>query len=523
MLSAYTAAAVRAAEQPLLAAGRGPELMRKAAHGLAMGVVASLRDRGQGVYGAKAALLIGSGNNGGDALYAGAYLAARGARTTALLTDAHTHPEALAAFEQAGGFCVRVVADFLPEAKASDVIIDGLLGTGGRGGLREPAAGVVAELNKLAAQNRPLVVACDLPSGVDATTGEVFAPVLRADRTITFGAHKTGLLASPGEQACGTLVLIDLGLQEHLYEADLFRLVLSDLAALLPRPARADQKYTRGVAGIVAGSVQYPGAALLAVAAASACGPGMVSYLGPEHVAAALHVRNPEAVCSQESPRNVRVQAWLAGSGIDGDPAQLERASEAILAGGESGIPVVVDAAALELVKPAHGDENSHLVLTPHAGELATLLARHGVALKRSAIEAAPLAAARRAAVMFGAVVLLKGPTTVVAQPDGKVFTQSNGTPRLATAGSGDTLAGILVALLAMGAGIGELARTAALATALHGELASLEVARADLACVGTGLAAEASARGQQLEPLNAGMLATKIPAVWGRLCSPVQ
>ncbi|MGO2540254.1 MAG: NAD(P)H-hydrate epimerase, partial [Specibacter sp.] len=147
MLSAHSAAAVRAAEQPLLAAGRGPELMRAAAHGLAMGVVSILRTRGRGVYGANVVLLIGSGNNGGDALFAGAYLAARGARTTALLTGARTHAEALAAYEKAGGRCVapavkapagnaagvRAAAAFFAEARAADVVVDGLLGTGGRG------------------------------------------------------------------------------------------------------------------------------------------------------------------------------------------------------------------------------------------------------------------------------------------------------------------------------------------------------------------------------------------------------
>lgn len=497
MLHAYSAAAVRAAEQPLLAAGRGPALMRTAAHGLAMGVVSVLRSRGQGVYGAKVVLLVGSGNNGGDTLYAGAYLAARGARTTALLASARTHPEELLAFEKSGGRCVALgesgaPAGFLGEARLSDVVLDGLLGTGGSGGLREPAATVVAQLATLAGPDRPAVVACDLPSGVDATTGEVHGPVLRADLTVTFGAHKTGLLSAPGEQFSGTTVLVDLGLGRHLGPPESFRLEASDIAALLPQPASADHKYTRGVAGVIAGSAQYPGAALLAVAAASACGPGMVRYLGPDPVAAAIHGRNPEVVCSHNSPQDVRAQAWLAGPGIDGDQAQLDRAAAAMA----SGLPTVVDAAALALVKPGNGGGNERLVLTPHAGELSALLARCGVSLNRARIEASPLAAARQAAALLGAVVLLKGPTTIVAAPDGRVFTQANGTPRLATAGSGDTLAGMLAALLAMSAEPLDLARTAALAAAFHGQLAQTD---AD-------------------QPLNAGMLAARIPAVWAEL-----
>lgn len=525
MLHAYTAAAVRAAEQPLLDAGHGPALMQRAAHGLALGVVAVLRARGRGVYGSQVVILAGSGNNGGDALYAGAYLAGRGARTTALLTSSRTHPEALRAFELSGGRVQPLTPEypadpawpFWDEVAAADVLVDGLLGTGGRGGLREPAATVVARVIHIKAGGRgPAVVACDLPSGIDASTGEVHGPVLAADATVTFGAVKTALVCAPAEQLRGALILVDIGIGAHLGEPDITRLESADLTALLPSPADSDQKYTRGVAGIVAGSAQYPGAALLAVAAASACGPGMVRYVGDPAVQSAIHQRNPEVVCSSGSPSDLRVQAWLAGPGIDGDPGQLAKAREAIA----SGIPTVVDAGALVLVN-ATGD-HSQLVLTPHAGELAALFSRHGVTKTRAEIEAAPMEAARQAAKLTGAVVLLKGPTTVVAAPGGQTFTQADGTPRLATAGSGDTLAGILVALLAMDAGRDgsdrkgqgpnspdcggttgrghtrqdRLAVVAAIAAALHGRLAHED----------------------PNAPLNAGMLAARIPAVWASL-----
>jgi len=549
VLRAYTAAAVRAAEQPLLDAGRGPELMRRAAHGLAMGVRRVLRERGRGVYGARVVLLIGSGNNGGDALFAGAHLAAGGARTTALLTTARTHPDALAAFLKAGGRVVRLSAApapaaawvgtaskdtgpegaapapeadgrlaFLAEAGAADVVVDGLLGTGGRGGLREPAASVVARLCEITAGGAgPSVVACDVPSGVDASTGEVHGPVLAARLTVTFGAAKTGLLCSPGEQLCGEVEVVDIGLGGMPGPPDLCRLETADLAALLPHPEAAAHKYTRGVAGIIAGSARYPGAALLAVAAASACGPGMVTYLGDVAVSAAVHLRNPEVVCSAQQPGELHVQAWLAGPGIDGPGEQLDRARAAIA----SGLPTVVDAGALGLVGRAahaalnqpgpagsgrlgdasHAAGQSNLLLTPHAGELSALFTRLGTPMGRKAIEAAPLAAAREAARITGATVLLKGPTTVVAAPNGTAYTQADGTASLATAGSGDTLGGILVALLAMGAAGGgpgepDLARTAALGAALHGRLAR-------------------EAPGQ---PLNAGVLAARIPVVWAAL-----
>lgn len=514
MRHAYTAAGVRAAEQPFLAAGQGPALMRTAAHGLAMGVVSVLKSQGRRIYGARVAILVGSGNNGGDALYAGAWLAAHGARTTALLAGSRTHPDALTAFEKAGGRCLALAADtgaveFLAEARVSGVVIDGLLGTGSSGGIREPVATVVVQLEGLSGTRRPLVVACDLPSGVDATTGEVHGPVLRADLTVTFGEYKSGLLSSPGEQLCGEVKLVDLGISDFLGLANVSRLDHGDLAALLPNPLAADHKYTRGVAGIIAGSIQYPGAGLLAAAAASACGPGMVRFLGPTQVSAALHLRNPEVVCSEDSPRDVRVQAWLVGPGIDGDDAQLERAREAVAAGRAAAIPVVVDAAGLALVEPSADGGNSHLLLTPHAGELSALLGRCGMLLSRSEIEASPLAAARTAAALIGAVVLLKGPTTVVADSHGSVYTQANGTARLATAGSGDTLAGILVALLAMDTARGSndgLLVTAALAAALHGELSGQ----------GDELVGESPRA-----PLNAGMLAARIPTVWAKLSTP--
>ncbi|WP_104086672.1 bifunctional ADP-dependent NAD(P)H-hydrate dehydratase/NAD(P)H-hydrate epimerase [Arthrobacter sp. GMC3] len=540
MLRAYTAVAVRVAEQPLLDAGHGPALMRRAAYGLALGVVSVLRSRGQRVYGSRAVLLIGSGNNGGDALYAGAYLASRGVRATALLASERTHPDALAAFIKAGGRSMNMPLPatvpasspgqappsypargegaqqaFLAEADSADVIVDGLLGTGGHGGLQGPVAAVVAQLCEIVAGvDGPAVVACDLPSGVNATTGEVMSPVLPADLTVTFGAAKTGLLTAPAEQLCGTVAVVDIGITEFLGDADVLRLESCDVAKLLPRPVAADHKYTRGVAGIVAGSARYPGAGLLAVSASSACGPGMVRYLGAPEVCAAIHVRNPEVVCSQEFPTNVRVQAWLVGPGIDGDDDALRRAREAM----DSGVPTVVDAAALALLgsgrpteKPeaatggAGSPHNTQLVLTPHAGELSSLFARHGIAKSRAEIEAAPLAAARLAARVTGSTVLLKGPTTVVAAPSGRVFTQADGAPSLATAGSGDTLAGILVALLAMraerphlegldGGAADTLAITAALAAVLHGRLA------------------------QDDAPLNAGQLAARIPAIWAGL-----
>lgn len=432
MITALTGSQIRDAERPLLDRGLGPELMARAAHGLYRVLVAELlRTRGR-LYGARAAAVVGKGNNGGDALFALAELAGRGVRTTAVLAAGAAHPAGLAAFVAAGGRVERA----LPPA---DVTIDAVLGTGGSGDFRPPF-------------ERPpgLVVACDLPSGVDADTGLASEHTWRADVTVTFGALKTGLLTGRGRALAGRVEVVDIGLgpylgqpdqMPYLNRPDAFVLEESDVAALLPHPRDDWHKYTRGVLGVVAGSEQYQGAAVLTTAAALATGVGMVRYVGPPDVRRAVVGAHPEVVASG-SPEG-RVQAWAVGPGIADDAAQ-QRAFDVAVG---SGLPVVIDASGLERIPgPALG---GRAVLTPHAGELAGVLSRLGIPAERSDIEARPVRWARIAAERLGVTVLLKGPATVCAAPDGTVCIQSTGHPYLATAGSGDTLTGVLGALLA--------------------------------------------------------------------------
>ena len=443
MLSAYSGSAIRSAEAPLLDAGYGDALMQRAAYGLYAAAAAELIGRTGGCYGRTAVVLAGSGNNAGDALFAAARLAGRGVRTTAILTAGTTHPLALAAFEHAGGRVEPLssaITDRLAKtAAAADLVLDGILGIGGTGGLREPAATFVRDL---AVAATGVVIACDLPSGVDADTGTVNEPVLPADLTVTFGALKTGLLTGPGARAAGRTVVVDIGLAESLPEPALYRLEAADAAALYRRPLSADHKYTRGVLGIAAGSALYPGAAVLATGAALATGLGMVRYLGPPSVADLVNRTHPEAVCSQGQVKPTHVQAWLVGPGADEDPDQRRRARDAMA----SGLPTVVDAGALAFLPRRLGPQ---VILTPHAGELQEVLAKRKVRATRRDIEAAPAHYARMAAELTGATVLLKGAVTVVASPSGTLFSQAEATPWLATAGSGDTLAGILGALVA--------------------------------------------------------------------------
>ena len=345
MISAYTGTQIRAAEQPFLDSGAGAVLMQRAAHGLATAVVRELRARRERLYGASVTVLAGKGNNGGDGLFAAAMLAGRGMRTTAVLTAGEAHAEGLAAFEKAGGRVIRLthgnVAAASAAAASSGVVLDAVLGTGAQGGLRGPAAELIEALGR----SRPgLVVACDIPSGVDSDTGEAHSPVLRAELTVTFGAAKAGLLADPGADYAGQVQVIPIGIETALPDPALRRLQSGDLAALLPHPERRSHKYSRGVLGVVAGSEQYPGAAVLACRGALAAGVGMVRYLGPPDVADLVRRSCPEVVCSSGNAADAHVQAWLLGPGMDEHAhAQLERVADAAA----TGLPVVADAGAL--------------------------------------------------------------------------------------------------------------------------------------------------------------------------------
>lgn len=425
-------------------------LVQRAAAGLARRI-AALPGR---VYGARVVLLVGGGNNGADAMWAGARLAGRGAAVTAL-TVGTPEAGALEALERAGGRALpargAAAGGLLENA---DVVVDGLVGIGGRGPLREEVAAAVERLAGIAAP----VVAVDVPSGVNADSGRVQGPVVRAAVTVTFGAYKPGLVVSPGAEYAGLVELVDIGLEPHLPRADLELLDAADVAARLPVPRGEASKYTRGVLGVVAGSDAYPGAAVLATGGAVRAGAGMVRYAGPPRAAEQVRSRWPEAVVtvvpagasgSAADPAAVlavgRVQAWVIGPGLgtDDDAAAVV---EAVLA---TDVPVLVDADGLTVLAEHRKwleRRTAPTLLTPHAGEFARLMGGD-----RVDVEADRLAAARRAAGELGTTLLLKGTTTVVADPDGRARVNSTGSAWLATAGSGDVLSGAAGGLLAGG------------------------------------------------------------------------
>jgi hydroxyethylthiazole kinase-like uncharacterized protein yjeF len=413
VIHAHTVAQVRAAEAALMA--RLPEgaLMQRAAAGLAYAVLELLGS----AYGRRVLLLVGSGDNGGDALYAGALLARRGVAVEAWLLSDHAHEAGVEALRRAGG---RVVDS--PSVRP-EIVVDGIVGIGGRPGLRPDAAEAVRLLHGVP------VVAVDTPSGVGVDTGEIDGDHVTAALTVTFGTHKACHLVDPAAAAAGAVHLVDIGLD--LPAPALEALQPRDVAALLPWPTPDAQKYDRGVVGIRCGSPEYPGAGLLSVAGAATGLAGMVRYVGADRVADLVREQHPEVV----GPG--RVQAWVVGSG-GGDQARV-----ALVEATSDGVPVVVDADALQHVT---GPLDVPAVLTPHAGELAAMLGE-----ERGAIEARPLHFVTQAAERYAATVLLKGRRTLVAEQGRPTRVTTTGVPWLATAGAGDVLGGLVGALLAAG------------------------------------------------------------------------
>ncbi|OBA80974.1 bifunctional ADP-dependent (S)-NAD(P)H-hydrate dehydratase/NAD(P)H-hydrate epimerase [Mycobacterium sp. 1164966.3] len=432
----YSADQIREAEAPLLASLPDGALMRRAAYGLATEIIRELTARTGGVTGRRLCAVVGSGDNGGDALWAATFLRRRGAAADAvLLKPDRTHRKALAAFTKAGG---RVVESVLP---TTDLVIDGVVGISGSGPLRTAAAEV---FDGVAGDGIP-VVAVDIPSGVDVATGAITGPAVRAALTVTFG----GLKLVHALADCGRVTLIDIGLD--LPPTDMLGFEAADVLARWPVPGPRDDKYTQGVTGVMAGSSTYPGAAVLCTGAAVAATSGMVRYAGSAH--REVLAQWPEVIASPTPAAAGRVQAWVVGPGLGTDDA----GAAALWFAMETDLPVIVDADGLTILA-AHPDlvvnRSAPTVLTPHAGEFARLA---GAPPGEDRV-----GACRKLADAFGATVLLKGNVTVIADPGGPVYLNPAGQSWAATAGSGDVLSGMIGALLASGLPAGEAAAAAA-------------------------------------------------------------
>ncbi|HVU75052.1 MAG TPA: NAD(P)H-hydrate dehydratase, partial [Mycobacteriales bacterium] len=324
----------------------------------------------------------------------------------------------LAAVLAAGG---RVAAE--PPAEAA-LVLDGMTGAGAAGPLRARAADLAQ------AVRGQLTVAVDLPSGVDCDTGAVLGDAVRADLTVTFDALKPAHLVGDGAHLCGVVHVADIGLGLAHSPGPLGALTADDVARLLLVPGEHEDKYSRGVVGLVTGSPRYPGAAVLSVGGAVRAGAGYVRYAGPS--VAAIHQHWPSVVVGDG-----RVDAVVVGCGLGTDEQTLDRVRTALAAD----LPTIVDADALAAGRDALRGRHAPTLITPHLGEFQRLT---GVDPRSN-----PLACARRAASELEVTVLLKGQHTVIAAPDGRARINTTGSTWLSTAGTGDVLAGAAGALMA--------------------------------------------------------------------------
>ena len=420
--------------------------MERASFAVASRVAQILSENVGRVVGSKVLLLVGSGDNGADALFAGSYLRKRGVDVRALLITQPVDQLATNAFIDSSG-------TFLNQGDAetfdADLILDGIVGSGLQGALRNECNSAV----ELANQSHALVVAIDLPSGVIADTGEVQGIAIEADVTLTIGAYKIGTLTGAGKSYVGTLDLINIGIEYPTDDAVAGLIDIEEIAEIFPDPESEAHKYSHGVVGLDVGSSDFPGAALLATAGALASGVGMVRIAGD--VATDVIERYPEVVIGLH---DAKITGFAVGSGKSGT---LETLIELLA----SPHPVVIDAHALQFLSELEilqltkrRLESSVLtVITPHEGEAARL----GFASKDR------VSMARQMANQLNVTTVLKGPGTVIAEPAGSTFIDTYGSSALATAGTGDVLAGLLAGTLARVPN-GTI-KTVAGAVALHG------------------------------------------------------
>ncbi|MFN3975122.1 MAG: NAD(P)H-hydrate dehydratase [Dehalococcoidia bacterium] len=453
--------------------------------------------------GAEVVALIGPGNNGGDGLVAARHLASWGAKVTAyLLVPRPPADPKLALALQQGVEAVEAPGDeqlatLRALLSSAHLVVDAVLGTG----KRRPFEGIFAEVFTLVAQispqrPAPRLLALDLPSGLDADTGAVDPLTPYADITVTLGFPKLGLFLFPGAERVGHLEVVDIGIPEHLAEDVPLDLLDARWArqAFPPRPLSA-HKGTFGRVLAVVGSQRYIGAAYLACMGAARVGAGYVTLAAPSGIHPILaskltevtHLPLPEAASGVFSPDAVRelrralgqFEVLLMGCGLGQSPAAEALLRHLLLGETPPNTPLVLDADALNILAHQEGwweKVRAPAVLTPHPGEMARLLDTTIEEVERNRLHTAQQAARR-----WGVTVVLKGPFTVVASPEGNLRLSPFANPALATAGTGDVLAGAIAGLMAQGMHPFD---AASLGVFLHG--AAGEVLRAEAGDAGT-------------------------------------
>jgi len=468
----YDVAEVRRAEEALMATLPEGELMQRAARGLEQACVDILIESRHSVAGSAVTVLVGPGNNGGDALWAAAGLARRGAEVQAFAISDHIHPEGAKALVKAGGRIITARESGDDPHLVADLIVDGILGIGGRGALRPPADAYA----RAASASGAVIVAVDVPSGVDADTGAVADPdcCIEADVTVTFGCLKPGLIVAPGRFQVGEVVLVDIGLAQTLSPARCHVLDDGEIAECIPAPTDADYKYSRGVVGLLAGSASFRGAALLATGGARCGNAGMVKFVDCDERLSTMVVQQFWDVVTASGFDDQRVTAWAVGPGM-GTGEDAQHLLVQLLSYPQ---PMVLDADALRIISQPGGRDafrartqsGAVTVLTPHEGEFAGLgfELSHGATSDR-------VGTVVQAARDLNCVVILKGPGTITAAPSGVTYIDDRGGAELGTAGSGDVLTGLMGAMLASvtthrnDIDLDQAAKVAAAAVALHG------------------------------------------------------
>lgn len=400
-------------------------------------------------------VVAGVGNNGGDGVEVGRLLHGYGREVTIVrVADRSSTGDAATMLDRAGAADVSLIERpdgvIDGDLAGADLVIDALLGTGSRGA---PRGAVARAIDAIVDSGIP-VLALDVPSGVDASTGETPGSVVTAEVTVAFHAGKVGLWVAPGRERAGEVVVVPIGIPTRAPVAPAaVAVAAADTAALIPDRTTGGSKYDAGAVLVIGGALGMAGAPALAAAAALRAGGGLVRVAVPEAVRpevaawareAMVHGVPADPVARIESLAE-RMDAVAVGPGLGREPG-----ADAILAAAlDLPVPLVVDADALWLLR---GDlarlaaRDAPTVVTPHAGEAAALL-EVGIEV----IAAERLASARRMAAESGAVALLKGADTIVADPAGRVGLRDGTCAALATAGSGDVLTGVIAALLARG------------------------------------------------------------------------
>lgn len=435
-------------------------------------------------------VVCGKGNNAGDGLVAARYLREAGFEVEALLLwpAAELSGDAAANLERFGA--EQVSGDLAPRLAGSAAIVDAVFGTGFAGAPREPAAGAIAAINSCGAP----VVACDIASGVDASSGEVVGAVVEADRTVGFHAAKVGHRIAPGKWHTGELRVAPIGIPDGAPGEPVAGTIDASVLDLAPRRGPRSTKFSSGQVTVAGGSRGLTGAVRMSSLAAIRAGAGYATVAVPADLEAIFEAGRPEVMsagcpggdgCLAPASAKSLLRAFehaaagVLGPGLGRDPGSVELAREVL---GAIAAPLVLDADGLNAFAGALGRiaaRQAPTVLTPHAGELGRLLERSS-----EEVSAHRLAAAREAARAAGAVVVLKGDDTIVTD-GGRVAVNAVSAPALATAGTGDVLSGIAAALLARGLEPFAAACAAVLAHARAGRDAAARIGAAESVIAG--------------------------------------